>query len=151
MIEHQIEHQSSIQRQSLIHVSARRLSHFTSITDDQRTWIFTYSNLTKSTNWSELRLCRRRRTALSVSCPCLVFVQIFRKMVSGVCPSGFCLSRFCQLSGFCQSLRNKTVRRLSVCPAGQGRERAVRTFTALVRWRLGLCISEKFHFFKSSV
>ena len=41
---------------------------------------------------------RHRRTALSVSCPCLVFVRIFQKIVSGVCLSGLCLSRFC-LSG----------------------------------------------------
>ena len=27
---------------------------------------------------------RRRRTALSVSCPCLVFVRIFRKIVTGL-------------------------------------------------------------------
>ena len=35
---------------------------------------------------------RRRRTVLSVSCPCHVFVRIFRKIVSGVyLLSGFCL------------------------------------------------------------
>ena len=62
---------------------------------------------------------RRRPTALSVSCPCLVFIGIFRKIISGVCLlsrfcpdflfgvyrrvclSEFCLSRFCQLSGLC--------------------------------------------------
>ena len=58
---------------------------------------------------------RRRPTALSVSCPCLVFVWIFRKIISGVCLlsrfcpdflsgvclSEFCLSRFCQLSRSC--------------------------------------------------
>ena len=72
---------------------------------------------------------RRRRTALSVSCPCLVFVRIFRKILSGVCPlsgfcpdflsgvclSGFCLSRFCPLSGFCPDFW-KTSCPVSVCP-----------------------------------
>ena len=33
---------------------------------------------------------RRRQTAQSVSRPCLVFVRIFRKIVSGVCLPGFC-------------------------------------------------------------
>ena len=34
---------------------------------------------------------RVKRTALSRSCPCPVFVRIFRKVLSGVCPvSGFC-------------------------------------------------------------
>ena len=72
---------------------------------------------------------RRRRTALSVSCPCLVFVRIFRKILSGVCPlsgfcpdllsgvclSGFCLSRFCPLSGFCPEFCKKSCP-MSVCP-----------------------------------
>ena len=47
-------------------------------------------------------LIRRRRTALSVSCPCLIFVRIFRKIVSGVC----------LLSGF--SVRCLSIRTLSV-------------------------------------
>ena len=72
---------------------------------------------------------RRRRTALSVSCPCLVFVRIFRKILSGVCLlsgfcpdflsgvclSGFCLSRFCPLSGFCPEFCKKSCP-MSVCP-----------------------------------
>ena len=54
----------------------------------------------------------RRRTALSVPCPCLVFVRIFRKIRSSVC-------------------------RTKSCPvsAGQGRDRGVRTFGFLVRQR----------------
>ena len=52
---------------------------------------------------------KRRRTALYVSCPFLVFVLVFLEilpsvcLLSGFCPyflSGFCLSRFCPLSGF---------------------------------------------------
>ena len=39
------------------------------------------------------------RTALSVSCPCLVFVRIFRKILSGVC----------LLSGFCPDFRQVSV------------------------------------------
>ena len=72
---------------------------------------------------------RRRRTTLSVSCPCLVFVGIFRKILSGVCLlsrfcldflsgvglSGFYLSRFCPLSGFCPDFKEKSCL-VSVCP-----------------------------------
>ena len=86
---------------------------------------------------------RPSATALSVSYPCLVFVQIFRKIMSGFCLlsgfypdflsgfclSRFCMSRFCQLSGFCSNFRKKK-------PAGQGRDRAIRTFTVLIRRRL---------------
>ena len=95
--------------------------------------------------------CRRRRTSLSVSFPCLVFIRIFGKIVSGVCLlselspdflSGICLtrlclSRFCPLSGFYRhwSLKEKSCP-LSVCSAGQGWDRAFRTITVLVRWRL---------------
>ena len=64
---------------------------------------------------------RRRRTALSVSCPCLVFVRIFQEILSGVCLlsefcpdflsgvclSGFCLSRICLLFGFCPEFKEK--------------------------------------------
>ena len=74
-------------------------------------------------------LIRRRRTALSVSCPCLVFVRIFQKILSGVCLlSGFCpdflsgvclsvfyLSRFCPLSGLCSDFKGKGCL-VSVCP-----------------------------------
>ena len=48
---------------------------------------------------------RRRRTALSVSCPCLVF---FFGFSGKSCP-------------------------VSVCPVGQGQDRAVRTFAVLCR------------------
>ena len=83
---------------------------------------------------SALVLIRRRRIALSVSCPCLFFVRIFRKILSGVCLlsgfcpdflsgvclsgfclSGFCLSRFCPLSGFCPEFCKKSCP-MSVCP-----------------------------------
>ena len=53
-----------------------------------------------------LVLGRRRRTALSVSCPCLVFVRIFRKIVFGVRLSGWTRTRqscpdfYCPTSGF---------------------------------------------------
>ena len=68
---------------------------------------------------------RVKRTALSRSCPCPVFVRIFRKVLSGVCPvSGLCpdflsavriLSRFFRksLSGVCLSDRTRTRQR---CP-----------------------------------
>ena len=73
---------------------------------------------------------RVKRTALSRSCPCPVFVRIFRKVLSGVCPvsgfcqnslsgvclSGLCLSRFCPMSGFCLDFQEKSVRCLSVRP-----------------------------------
>ena len=108
----------------------------------------------------------RRRTAQSVSCPCLVFVQIFRKIVfgvcllSGLCPdlmSGVCVSRFCPVSSFCPESCEKCCpmsvypnffclvsircpdsfrileKKPSHCLAGQGRDRAVWTFTVLVR------------------
>ena len=67
---------------------------------------------------------RRRRTAQSVS----RFWSDFPEILSVVCPlsgfsvrclSGFCLSRFCPLSGFCPDFRKKS------CP-----------FTVLVRRRL---------------
>ena len=62
-------------------------------------------------------------------CPCLVFVRIFRRILSGVyrlsglcpdslsgvCLSGFCLSHFCPLSGFCPEFCKKTYP-MSVCP-----------------------------------
>ena len=80
-------------------------------------------------NEFHLVFTRRRRTALSVSCPCLVFVRIFRKILSGVCLlsgfcpdflsgvclSGFCLSRICPLSGFCPDFKEKGCL-VSVCP-----------------------------------
>ena len=88
-------------------------------------------------------LAKHRRTALSVS-RC---VRIFRKIVSGVC----------LLSGF--SVRILSVRilwavrilsglfekccPLSACPAGQGRDRAVRTCIVLVRRRLVLALIDK--------
>ena len=64
---------------------------------------------------------RRRRTALSVSCPCLVFARIFRKILSGVCPvSGFCPDSVCLDSVRCQDsvriFRKKAFRCLSVRP-----------------------------------
>ena len=72
---------------------------------------------------------RVKRTALSRSCPCPVFVRIFRKVLSGVCPvsrfcqnslsgvclSGFCLSRFCPVSGFCPD-SDDFFCPVSVCP-----------------------------------
>ena len=92
---------------------------------------------------------RVKRTALSRSCPCPVFVRIFRKVLSGVCPvsgfcqnslsgvclSGFCLSRFCPVSGFCLDFSGK-VCPVSVCPAGQGQDRGVRIFTVAVHLTL---------------
>ena len=57
--------------------------------------------------------------------------------LSGVCLSGLCLSRFCPVSGFCPDFWEKLCP-LSVCPAGQGQDRAVRTFAVLVRRRLVL-------------
>ena len=76
---------------------------------------------------------RRRRTALSMSYdsyPCLVFVRIFRKILTDVCLSGF----FCFDSVRCPDFRKKSL--LSVCPVGQGREIAVRTSSAFIRRRL---------------
>ena len=61
---------------------------------------------------------------VSICCP---------DFLSGVCLSGLCLSQFSPLSGFCPDYRKKLP---VVCPAGQGRDRAVRTFTVLVRRRL---------------
>ena len=52
--------------------------------------------------WTIRLPSRRRRTELSVSCPCLIFVRIFRKIVSVVCLlSGFCpdvLKKCCPIS-----------------------------------------------------
>ena len=48
----------------------------------QRGHLQSGSNAVVVTGWGSTR---RRRTSLSVSCPCLVFVLIFRKIVSGVC------------------------------------------------------------------
>ena len=90
-----------------------------------------HSNYPESTIWT-----RVKRTALSRSCPSPVFVRIFRKVLSGVCPvsgfcqnllsgvslSGFCLSRFCPVSGFCHDFSEK-VCPVSVCPAGRTRTR----------------------------
>ena len=56
------------------------------------------------------------------------------KKLSGVCLSGLFLSRFCPLSGFCPDFSKKLCP-LSVCPAGQGQDRAVRIFAVLVRRR----------------
>ena len=72
-------------------------------------------------------LCiRRRRTALPVSCPVSVCgpdsVWNFVKNPTDVCLSGFCLSRFCPVSGF-----SKKLCPLSVCPAGQVCRRLVRS------------------------
>ena len=91
---------------------------------------------------------RCRRAALSVSCPCLVFVRIYRKIVlsvgllPGFCPDflsgSVCPDCVCLGSVSCpDSVRiiEKSCP-LSVCPAGQGRDGAVRTFTVLVRRRL---------------
>ena len=68
------------------------------------------------------------------SCPVSVWcpdsVQIFCPM--SVCPDFFCLD-----SVRCPDLK-KTVRCLSVRSAGQGRDRAVRTFAVLVRRHLFL-------------
>ena len=60
-------------------------------------------------------------------CPCLPFVRIFRKFVSGfrpdflpgICLSGFCLSRFCDIisvccPGFVRILEKKDIWCLSV-------------------------------------
>jgi len=58
----------------------------------------------------DLESSRRRRTALSMSQPCLVFVRIFRRIVSVVC----------LLSGFfpdsVRTFRKYAVRSLSVHP-----------------------------------
>ena len=67
-----------------------------------------------------------KKCPVSVCCP---------TFLSGVYLSGFCLSRFCPLSGFCPEFSKRRCP-LSVCPAGQGRDRAVQTFTVLVRRRL---------------
>ena len=71
---------------------------------------------------------RRRRTALSVSCPCLVFVRIFWKILSGV--------RI--LSGF--SVRCLSVRILSVYVLSAVRILSVWTslaFGDLIGWNRG--------------
>ena len=119
-------------------------------------------SVTNILNWS-----RRRRTAMSVSCPCLVFVRKILSVVcllsgfcpdflSGVCLTGFGLSRFCPdfkekgcLVSVCpeffylDSVRCrdfvwifKKLCPWSVCPTGQGQDRAVRTFAVLDRRRL---------------
>ena len=77
-------------------------------------------------------LCnRRRRTALSVSCPV--------RALSVSCP---CTVRVLSVPVCCpDSVRiicPVSVCPLSVCPAGQGQDRAARTFAVLVRRRL-LC------------
>ena len=110
-------------------------------------FILAHSSWKFQVEYRNLISTRPRRTALSVSCPCLVSVRIFRKIVSGVfllsefcpdflsgvCLSGFFLSRFCPVSEFCPDFQKNTVRCLS---AGQGQDRAVRTFAVVVRWRL---------------
>ena len=76
-------------------------------------------------------------------CPCPVLVSFLSGFFGKSCPvsiccpdflPGICLSRFCQLSAFCPDYKKSCP--LSVRPAGQGRDRAVRTFTVLVRRRL---------------
>ena len=78
---------------------------------------------------------RRRRTALSVSCPCFVFVRCLStirilSVFSVWYLSGFCLSRFCQQSGCCPQFCEKGCP-LSICPTGPGRDRGIRTFGIL--------------------
>ena len=84
----------------------------------------------------------RKFCLVSVRCP--DSVQIFRKVLSGVCPvsglcqnslSGFCLSRFCPVSGF-RLYFSETVCSVSVCPAGQGQDSDVRIFTVAVHLTL---------------
>ena len=92
------------------------------------------------TLWSDRTSADRTVRDLSAS----HFVQIFRKIVSWVrLLSGFCLSRF--FFDFCPDLFVSILfavgilsgfwkkRLWSVCPARKGRDRAVRTFTVLVR------------------
>ena len=76
-----------------------------------------------------IRVHTVKMTWIGRSCPCLVFVRIFRKILSGVCllsgfcPDclsgvclfGFCMSRFCPLSGFCPDFKEKGCL-VSVCP-----------------------------------
>ena len=62
---------------------------------------------------------RRGPTPLSVSCSCLVFVRIFKKILSDDCLSVFFLSRFCPpiLSGFYKkAVRCLPVRPVFHCP-----------------------------------
>ena len=73
---------------------------------------------------------RRQRTALSVSCPCLILIRSFRDgpvsvcypdLLPGFCKSGFYLSRFCLLSGFWLDSLKKVV-----CMSGRTRTRQSR-------------------------
>ena len=58
----------------------------------------------------------RRRTALSMSRPCLVFVRIFQKIVSSVCLLIRILSAFSvlYLSGYCRNINSMDIDRLSL-------------------------------------
>ena len=78
-------------------------------------------------------------------CPCPVLVSFFvsgvcllsrfcQDFLSGVCLSGFCLSRFCNCPDSVRIIEKSCP--FSVCPVEQGRDRAARTFTVLVRRRL---------------
>ena len=88
---------------------------------------------------------RPRRTALSVSYSCIVLPEFSGKfcLVSACCSDSD--RTFCQVGIFSwfDSVRCADSVRilekscpLSICPAKQGRDRAVRTFTVLVRRRL---------------
>ena len=109
------------------------------------------------------RLERRcRRAALSLSCPCLVSVRIFRKILSVGCPLfEFCLISVCPDSVYLDFVRCSDFLKppilsvwiflsslwgpesglfekrcsLSVPAAEQGRDRGVQTFGVLVRRR----------------
>ena len=78
-----------------------------------------------------------RILSVSILSAVRILSGISKKTLSGVCLSGFCLSRFCPLSVFCPEFSKKRCP-LSVCPAGQGQDRAVRTFGVLVHRRLVL-------------
>ena len=66
---------------------------------------------------------------------CLSVRILSVSILSDVFLSGFCLSRFCLLSRICPKFLKKRCP-LSVCPAGQGRDRVVWIFGVLVGRRL---------------
>ena len=83
-----------------------------------------------------------RVLSLSLFCPdfpenhvrCLSAVRICEKILSDVCMSGFFLFDSVHCPDSVRIIEKSYS--LSVCPTGQGRDRAVRTFTVLVRRRV---------------